>query len=312
MDSVPEARRADFTELGGVPTDLSATDAVVLAAAQRGLDVLPVVVRTPDWAAQHPGRQGSPPRDPQTYASFLRVLVARYGPDGTFWAAHPELAPRPLRRWQVWNEPDILKYFSPATSRTSWQKPYVRLLRAAHTALKQADPGCQVVLGGLTNMSWVDLRRLYQAGARKLFDVAAVHPFSNTPSKVVMIVGFVRKEMRKAHDARKHLLLTEVSFSSGKGHSTLNYGWESSESGQAERIRQLLPMLAKVRVRYRLDGMYWFTWLSPRIGGKDSFDYSGLLRLGPDDTVVDKPALYAWRDTTRALTTPARRRAAGG
>ena len=27
-----------------------------------------------------------------------------YGPDGEFWGAHPQLTPRPIREWQVWNE----------------------------------------------------------------------------------------------------------------------------------------------------------------------------------------------------------------
>src|SRR4051812_20695252 len=60
--------------------DFTTFDAVVLAAAARGLTVLPVVQGTPDWAAQSPGDPGSPPRDAADFARFLRRLVARYGP----------------------------------------------------------------------------------------------------------------------------------------------------------------------------------------------------------------------------------------
>lgn len=283
------------------PLDLAATDAVVLAAARNAIGVLPVVLRAPSWARRDAGDPGSPPRRNSDYANFLTALVARYGPSGTLWAEHPDVPRTPIRRWQVWNEPDIRKYWTPARSQTAWARPYVALLRAAHTALKRADRGSTVVAAGLTNRSWIDLRRLYAAGARGHFDVAALHPFSRRVSNVVKIVRLARAEMRRAHDARRRVLLTEISWSSGKGSSTFNYGWETTEQGQAERVRQILPALAKVRRAYRIDGVYWYTWLSPAPGSRDSFDYGGLRRLDGAGGVVDKPALFAFRDTVALL-----------
>ena len=143
---------------------------------------------------------------------------------------------------------------------------------------------------------------LYAAGARGSFDVAAVHPFSARVSNVVKLARLARLEMRKAGDARKPLLLTELSWSSGKGKSTFNYGWETTEAGQAEKIRQVLPALAAERKRLGLAGLYWYTWLSRPVGGRDSFDYGGLRRVGGEGRSVDKPALRAWRDTISRLT----------
>ena len=37
--------------------------------------MLGLVVRTPGWAAATPGQPFSPPRDPATYAAFLRTLI---------------------------------------------------------------------------------------------------------------------------------------------------------------------------------------------------------------------------------------------
>ena len=51
FDQVPAERRGAFHDEGGVPTDLSTFDAVVAAAARRHLGVLPIVHRTPGWAA---------------------------------------------------------------------------------------------------------------------------------------------------------------------------------------------------------------------------------------------------------------------
>ena len=277
---------------------LASFDALVLAAARRSIGVLPVVHRTPGWAASQPGVIGSPPRDPSTYARFLTTLVARYGPAGSLWADNPGVRRIPIRRWQVWNEPDITKFWAVE----DWAPGYTRLLKAGAAALRRADEGAVVVAAGLTNRSWIDLRKLYAAGARGSFDVAAVHPFSARVSNVVKLARLARLEMRKAGDARKPLLLTELSWSSGKGKSTFNYGWETTEAGQAEKIRQVLPALAAERKRLGLAGLYWYTWLSRPVGGRDSFDYGGLRRVGGEGRSVDKPALRAWRDTIARLT----------
>lgn len=278
--------------------DLAGVDRFMAAAAAARLDVLPVVLRTPSWAAQDAADPASPPRDPRTYAAFLGALVARYGPRGTFWSSHPSLPRRPVRAWQVWNEPDITKYWSVTGA---WAPGYVRLLRTARAALKRADPRCRVVLAGLTNRSWIDLRSVYAAGGGRLFDVAAAHPFSRRVANVVKIVDLVRTEMRRHGDARKPLLLTEVSWTSGSGHSTFNYGWESTERGQAARVRSALTALATRRARDRIAGVYWYTWLSPAIGSADSFDYAGLRRLDGAGRPVAKPALAAFRATVRRL-----------
>jgi hypothetical protein len=256
------------------------------------------VLRTPAWAATDPSNPASPPRNPATYAAFLRALVQRYGPRGTFWGSHPTLPRRPVREWQIWNEPDITKYWAVSGA---WAPGYVRLLRAARAALKAADPGARVVLAGLTNRSWVDLRWVYAAGGGRLFDVAAAHPFSRRVANVVKIVDLVRAEMRRHGDARKPLLLTEVSWSSGAGHSTFNYGWETTEQGQAAKVHAALAALAARRARDRIAGVYWYTWLSPAIGDADSFDYAGLRRLDGAGDPVSKPALAAFETTVRAL-----------
>src|SRR5262249_30189902 len=68
-DSGAESVRVAFFWRDAQPTSATETtfatyDPLVLAAAARGLDVLPVLQGTPDWAALNPGDPGSPPRDP--------------------------------------------------------------------------------------------------------------------------------------------------------------------------------------------------------------------------------------------------------
>jgi hypothetical protein len=285
----------DLQPVQGRAPDFAETDRIVAAAARAGLTVFPILVRAPTWATGGDDREGAVP-DASAYAAFVTDTVRRYGPQGSFWAEQRSVPKRAIRSWQVWNEPDIERYW---TGRP-WAPTYVILLRAARAAIKAADPGAQVVAAGLTNRSWEDLGLLYRAGGRAHFDAAAIHPFSRRVSNVLKIVDLARREMRRRGDARKPLVLSEVSWSSGKGRSTFNYGWETTERGQAERVTQALTALAKVRTRHRIQTVYWYTWLSPELGDDESFSYSGLRRVRAG-TPVSKPAYGAFKRTVRRL-----------
>src|SRR3954447_17260384 len=158
-----EPRRPRSTDRRDMEGDVNFTesDELVLAAARAGLRVLPVVGRgTPDWASGNPFSVTVPPRDPADFARFVGALVRRYGPRGWFWGQHPGLRPRPIRRWQIWNEPDLRPFWDVAP----WAPPYVRLLRAARRELRHDDPGATIIAAALTNRSWEDLAAVYDAG----------------------------------------------------------------------------------------------------------------------------------------------------
>ena len=290
----------------GETTDSSALDATVAAAAQRGLAVLPVVQSTPGWAARRPGDTASPPRDPATFGRFLAALVARYGPQGSLWAERPELPRVPIRDWQVWNEPNITRYWS----QQPFAKSYVRLLRAAHAALHAADPGATVVLAGLPNESWKALRSIYKAGGRGHFDAVALHPYTRKPSDVLRLIRYARRVMRKRGDGSTPVWVTELSWPAAKGKVPRPAGFEVSEKGQARRLRTALRLLSAARRRQRIARVFWYTWLSTE-AGPSAFDWSGLRRLR-EGAAVDAPALAAFRRSARRLegcakTTDARR-----
>ena len=38
---------------------------------------------------------------------FLTNFVHRYGPEGSFWAAHPNLPYHPVTSYEIWNEPNL-------------------------------------------------------------------------------------------------------------------------------------------------------------------------------------------------------------
>jgi hypothetical protein len=281
----------------GAP-DWSLLDRVMTAAAAHRLPVVPTVVGSPSWAAVRPGDVYSPPRGTANYAAILTALLGRYGVHGDFWTAHPELARDPIRVVQVWNEVSLGGYWSIQP----FARAYVRLLHAAHDAIKRADPRATVVLAGLPNFSWKDLGKIYRAGGRRWFDVAAVHPYTSKVGGVVRIVQLNRATMARYHDSRKPILVGELSWSSGRGHVKESQGFlTTTEAGQAAKVRAALPALAAVRHRYRISQVFWFDWLSPPLGSPNAFDYSGLRRREDDGSIVDKPALAAFRSAALRL-----------
>jgi hypothetical protein len=292
---VPPAEAGRYRDAQGVPTDFSAYDATVLAAALRRLPVLPIVTGTPGWAGDPAGDHASPPRDPADYARFLTALVERYGPGGSLWAEHPEAPAQPIRDWQAWNEPNLTRYWT----RQPFARPYVRLLKAARAALRAADPGARLILAGLPNESWRALRSVYRAGGRRSFDAVALHPYTGKPRNVVRLVRLARRVMRRHHDRRKPVWVTELSWPAAKGKTNNTAGFETTDNGQARRLREGLRRLAAARRRLRIERVYWYTWLSVE-GTPNSFDYSGLRRQR-DGQYVDVPALAVFRRAARRL-----------
>ena len=278
-----------------VPTSFAETDRLFAQAAAHGMSVLPVILRAPAWDREDPKLYTSPPRRDSDYANFLGTLIDRYGPRGSFWVAHPELPMRPQRDWQIWNEPNIDRYWG---SPKPFAAHYARLLRTARKTIKSTDPGARVVLTGFANFSWRALASAYKAGIRGRFDVAAVHPFSARPRFMLKIVRLNRDVMARYGDARKRIDISEITWPSAKGKTKNTVGWETTEGGQADRLRYAFRALLARRASLRIERLTWSTWLTPDANSPNSFDWSGLRKLDPGNPggePVDKPALAAYR-----------------
>jgi hypothetical protein len=276
----------------------AATDRKVLAAARQGIDVLGLALRAPGWANGGSGNPFTPPTRPADFAAYLRALVARYGPSGSLWAEHPEVARHPVRAWEIWNEPNLKDYFTAQP----FAKPYAALLRAAYPAVHGADPGATVLMASMANYSWRDLAKLLSVGGPRLrFDAAGAHPFSGRPSNAVKIVHLNREALDRRGYAKVPLWLTELTWSSAKGKKTpLTQNWETTEGGQAQRLRDVYKLLLAQRRSLKLARVFWYAWATLDNGSPNSFDYSGLLQYRPDGTFRAKPALGAFRTVALA------------
>ena len=254
------------------------TDSLVARAARNDIEILPIVMYAPAWARQNRGDPASPPRNPADYVAFLNALVARYGPNGSFWSERPDVPKRPLRTWQIWNEPQLRYQWADP----KWEASYGRLLRAAHAALKKADPGCTVVLAGATNFAWDALAGLYKKGRIKgQFDVAALHPYTGSAGRVVKVAQLFRAELKRHGDGKKPVWITELAWPASKGRVKPPAGLAAlptTDAGMATRLTRGYRLLARTHVVQRA---YWYTWASAYRKSDGIFDFTGLERYNP-------------------------------
>jgi hypothetical protein len=271
-------------------------DRVVAAAARHGIVVLANMTETAPWASERPSHADAwrlPPRDPNTFAELMRQLVLRYGPAGSFWAQNPTLPRVPIRQWQIWNEQTAPWHWQ----RRPWAPSYTRLLKAAYRAIHGADRRAKVVAGSLVASRanyapWDAARDLYRAGAKRFFDVIAVHPFTNnsrsarlTVDQTLEIVRRVRAQMRRRRDGRKPIILTELTWpaSVGKVPRRALLGLETTSRGQVARLKAAYRRLARDRRKLRITQTYWYNWASQYDADGAlsvmSFRFAGLTRL---------------------------------
>jgi hypothetical protein len=290
-----ESSRAVFSwsqaqqEEGG-EFDFSQTDRLVANASEHGVELLPIVAETPLWARARVHNWW--PRKAADYAAYVRALVERYGPGGSFWEDRGDQRPRPLRRWQIFNEPGRSKRYKP-------------LLKAAHRASKREDPGAQIVLAGLTGTEdgapWDILRYQYRQGIRRWFDVAAIHLYTGEPENVVEGVRRFRQVMNRRGDDEKALWLTEFGITASKGRTTAPRSQKTlrtTDAGMASFLEKAYRGLARNDRALGLQRAYWYTWASSYEKGAGIFRFAGLNRYA-DGRFDAKPALAAYRASAR-------------
>ena len=160
------------------------------------------------------------------------------------------------------------------------------------------------MLAALADASWKTLTTLYGAGVRGSFDVAAINIFTSRPGFVIAATRLVRRVLRREHEPRKPIWVTETTFPAGKGRVprpplAWQHNWYTTDLGMASRLRQLYRLGLRKRRRLGLGRIYWYTWASAYEGQDDLFEYAGLIRYGSPSSPRPAPFAYA-RSARRA------------
>ena len=295
----------------------TATDRAVGLYATHRLSVLATVQGTPRWASTRSDRGDYaiyPPRRLSDYQDFLRTLIARYGPKGAFWSANPAIPKRPIREWQIWNEPSA-SYFLNVKNYRSY---YPKMLKAGYKAVKKGDRKAKVVAAGLASFlqetgkktySWSDQAAFYKRGIRKYFDIAAIHPFNKTTKAYVDALEEHRRVMKRYKDGRKPIYVTEFTFLGSKGKLRRKadyFGLEVNAAQQRSRLKATYKAFANKK-SLRVKKAFWYTWgsayspVSCDNGGTDpTFQYAGLLSVACNGNVFTAtPLLAAYKSAAK-------------
>jgi hypothetical protein len=303
---------ADLQPQSGGQINWGGVDEVVEKAARAGLDVLPTITGAPTWAvpiASVPGGGGSkaPARLPvkgaaaTAWSALLSEAAARYGPNGTFWASHPGVPVKPIRTWQIWNEPNF-KYFVVKPNPAE----YGKLVKLSNSALKSVDSGAQVVLAGLfsqpkgaryvrvvqgkkkvvnaTNVNYFAsyfLEQMYKAnpGIKSKFAGVSLHPYTGSWKYLTPEIEEVRKVLTANGDGRKGLFITEIGWSSGPPKSDGTNGFAKGPAGQARELKLSFRLLRAKQRAWRIQRVYWFS-VDDASGVCNFCDGSGLFGPG--------------------------------
>jgi hypothetical protein len=257
--------------------DWSASDRLMVAAAHRGVRILPLLTGAPCWAVAKGTRPdacaATLPSADADFARFAAHAARRYGPGGTFWRQHRTLDGRLAPTWfEVLNEPE---FAPPHAKRGATPERYARLLRATVTAGRAAAPRVRWLAAATGEVrdhtssnpdrwiSWAQGMDRGVPGIAAWIDGLAIHPYpAARPATYLPQSGtdpsFHRTE-RIAGDfaaigAARPVWITEVGYSACRAEDG-PYGWCVPGRTQAARERLKGQWLAQL-LRTLDDPMY--------------------------------------------------------
>jgi hypothetical protein len=291
----------------GSKIDFGGTDEQVANFSKAGIEVLPFLYGAPKWAVNQaavPGTGGktkAPAHLPVSgragagWSTFARAAVERYGPRGTFWAENPEVPRRPIRTWQIWNEPNF-KYFVARPNPAE----YGKLVKISSTAIASADPGAKVILAGLfarpkeaafkkpprqayTAVEFLEQMYDRNPGIKSTFDGVSLHPYVTEYKRLPSEIEEVREEMKLEGDGGKGLWITEIGWSSESKRAGDSFA--VGVQGQATQLKGAFTLLRNGQAKWRLKQVFWFS-VDDHAGVCNFCGGSGLFAKG----FVPKPA----------------------
>jgi hypothetical protein len=268
---------------------------------------------TPACAAAR-GNPSFEPRDRylDAFRDFAREVLERYGPGGSFFDRHPELAGHccPVDMIEIWNEPNLGKKWSRADP-----VAYARFFTRVAAAIRRAGnwtPRVAVVTGGVTGLNggpWPTngrdfVRGMYRVpGFRAAADRIGIHTYSPTAKTAMRALKAVRRIMAE-HGHRVPIVISEHGWSTcPRPSAERSNGKCVSPRGQANRLKLYARKLLAERNRHlRVESLLWF--MTQDAARRDAV---AQCRTSPknfygffDFWGAPKPAWSVWREITGA------------
>ena len=266
-------------------------DKQVTEIRARGLKIMSIFQRAPQWASGTTNRNGRP-KDPAAYGKAAAWVAKRY--NGS--SVSPTLR---IDAIQLWNEPNLPLYWAPepAASKVS---SFATLVKTAGTAVKKANPRIKVVAAGVNSVdtAWYS-EFVKTSGVIGTYDAFGVHPYQSpgdaAPEAYVGKWGLYYMRhltqldalMTTKNDPAK-IWATEFGWSTHANTSTTpNWALGVNEAQQADNLVRSMPVMA---VSKRVQAAFWYAAITTS-SGDAQFDNYALLRKD----YSRKPAYYAMK-----------------
>ena len=270
-------------------------DKQVTEIRARGLKIMSIFQRAPQWASGTTNRNGRP-KDPAAYANAAAYVAKRY--NGS--TVSPTLR---IDAIQLWNEPNLPLYWNPEPSTTKISS-FATLVKTAGTAVKKANPAMKVVAGGVNSVDTGFYNEFVKTpGVIGTYDAFGVHPYQSpgdaTPEAYdakwglyyMRHLGALDALMTTKNDPAK-IWATEFGWSTHANTSTTpNWALGVSEAQQADDLVRSMPVMAATK---RVEAAFWYAAVTTSSGsdiGDVQFDNYALLRKD----YSRKPAYYAMK-----------------
>lgn len=272
-----------------------------LVALVQAAGVEPLVMVGP-WPGNHTANYTEQyvPQDLEAYTRWVTDVVERFDGDGQGDA--PGLV-RPVRYWEVDNEPDLHNRVPPKNARrevdpSTFETPaeYARVLVETARAIRAADPGALVLNGGIYGTGVQAGRRylervLAEPGAAQAVDVLSVHAYFDQEDASGFLTAL---DNAQALAGGRPIFVTETGAPAARSERPwVNETWQA---------RMVVRVYGEALSR-GVERVYWHTLADPpaRADVKSGFSTHSLLRATGGEAFQRKPSGDTYARLTASL-----------
>jgi len=291
----------------GFPPSFTVLDRIATALASHGLRWEPTLGYAPIWDRLDPSTDKTPPSDQSAFGRYAGAVIARYGPNGSFWAENPSLPVLPMELVEVWNEPNLPAYWRPKPDAAR----YARLYLAARAAIHAVAPGVKVVTGGLSPyekpVGFLAAMKRDQPQIMGELDGVGFHPYAAGAPGVMAQVAALRKGLDRLGGRAVTIAVTEVGWPLPNRSPTRNFALPDATRGGATGLMADAMGSGNCNV----SGLTLFTWTSAMTNPVEQEDWFGIQRpnLTPTRSVGAFSAAVRRSQTPGSLATCGGRKA---
>lgn len=257
---------------------LAQYDYAIDRAHAAGIQVLmPIADGVPYWASADPAKHVDSQGERHWEVTYRPARASDYGDLVRYVVEH--FSARGVHAYQIWNEPNHPRFWPSGPDAGE----YVPMLRAGYEAVKAADPGATVLLGGLSKSDFYYLEDVYRAGGGPYFDAVAVHPYTSgvdptaawngvhdweDPDRISInafpAIQEVRRSMESFGDAGKQVWLTEFGYSTTTQDGGVSAATQAAFLTKAYRYVERFPWVKT---------MFWYAARnSPFYGDRNTYE----------------------------------------